>query len=66
MIKIFEYSAKKNNAKKIDEYSTLYPDTSSDSASGRSNGTRLVSARPEIKNIKKDGQNININQPHSY
>jgi len=51
------YSAKKNKAKPILEYSTLKPETSSDSASGRSNGARLVSAKIEIKNIKKSGKN---------
>jgi len=31
---ILLYSAKKKNVKPIEEYSTLYPDTNSDSASG--------------------------------
>jgi len=57
IIKIFEYSAKKNNTKVVAAYSTLYPDTSSDSASGRSNGTRLVSANAAIKNNNKLGHN---------
>jgi hypothetical protein len=35
---ILLYSARKNNAKPIAEYSTLYPETNSASASGRSNG----------------------------
>jgi hypothetical protein len=35
---IFEYSPKENKAKLIAEYSTLYPDTNSASASGKSNG----------------------------
>lgn len=48
------YSAKKNKAKNMDEYSTLYPATNSASASGRSKGILFVSARPLIKNnIKK-------------
>jgi hypothetical protein len=51
------YSAKKNKAKPILEYSTLKPDTSSDSASGRSNGALLVSAKIETKNIKNKGKN---------
>ena len=50
------YSAKKNKAKPILEYSTLNPDTSSDSASGKSNGARFVSAKIDIKNIKKRGK----------
>ena len=49
---ILLYSAKKNIAKNKDEYSTLYPATSSDSASGKSNGARLVSAKIEQKNIR--------------
>jgi hypothetical protein len=35
---ILLYSAKKNNAKPIAEYSTLYPETNSASASGKSKG----------------------------
>ena len=37
------YSARKNIAKLSDEYSVWKPATSSPSASGRSNGARLVS-----------------------
>jgi hypothetical protein len=58
LIKIIEpYSAKKNNAKPILEYSTLKPETNSDSASGKSKGARLVSANIEIKNIKNNEKN---------
>jgi len=58
LIKIIEqYSAKKNSAKPILEYSTLKPETNSDSASGRSNGARFVSASIEIKNINSKGAN---------
>ena len=53
---IWEYSARKNIAKVIAEYSTLNPETSSDSPSVRSKGARLVSARAEIKNIIKTGK----------
>jgi len=57
LIKIIDpYSAKKNKAKPILAYSTLNPDTSSDSASGKSKGARLVSARIEIRNIKNNGK----------
>jgi hypothetical protein len=49
------YSAKKNNANPILEYSTLNPETSSDSASGKSNGALLVSAKILIRNIKNSG-----------
>lgn len=45
------YSARKNNAKVIAEYSTLYPDTNSDSPSVKSKGGRLVSASADTKNI---------------
>ena len=37
------YSARKNSANFIEEYSVWYPPTSSPSPSGRSNGSRLVS-----------------------
>ncbi len=37
------YSARKKNANLIEEYSVWNPPTSSPSASGRSNGARLVS-----------------------
>jgi hypothetical protein len=50
------YSAKKNKAKPMLEYSTLNPDTSSLSASGRSNGALFVSAKIETKNIKHNGK----------
>ena len=54
---ILLYSAKKNSAKVMAEYSTLKPATSSASASGRSNGARLVSANNEIKNTTQVGNN---------
>jgi len=50
------YSAKKNSAKAIDEYSMLYPATISASASGRSKGVRLVSAKAAIKKIMANGK----------
>jgi hypothetical protein len=50
------YSARKNSANPLAEYSTLYPDTSSASASGRSKGCRLVSASVVIKKIIKIGK----------
>ena len=52
---MWEYSARKNKAKDIEEYSTLYPDTNSDSPSVKSNGALLVSAKHDIKNINPDG-----------
>jgi len=51
IISIFPYSPKEKRAKVIAEYSTLYPETSSASASGRSNGCLFVSAKEQIKNI---------------
>ncbi len=45
---ILAYSPRKNKAKVIAEYSTLYPDTNSASASGKSNGCLLVSASIKI------------------
>jgi len=57
LIKIIDpYSAKKKRANPILAYSTLKPETNSDSASGKSKGARFVSARIEIKNIKKSGK----------
>ena len=52
---ILLYSAKKNKANPIEEYSTLKPLTSSLSASGRSKGALFVSAKILTKNIKKRG-----------
>ena len=60
-IKIMElYSPRKNKAKPILEYSTLYPDTSSLSASGKSNGALFVSAKILTKNIKKQGNSASM------
>src|SRR3982751_372930 len=42
------YSARKNIANAMPEYSTMWPATISDSPSTTSNGARLVSAIPEI------------------
>src|SRR3954465_2925984 len=46
---MFMYSAMKNSAKLIPEYSTMWPATISDSPSTTSNGARLVSATPDTK-----------------
>lgn len=51
IIIILAYSARKNRANGPAAYSTLNPETSSDSPSVRSNGARLVSARVEINHI---------------
>lgn len=50
------YSAMKNRANGPAAYSTLNPDTNSDSPSVRSNGARFVSARVEIYHIIPSGQ----------
>ena len=50
---MFPYSARKKNANRIPLYSVWKPATSSDSASGMSNGVRFVSARPQMKNSTK-------------
>ena len=50
------YSAIKNNANGPAAYSTLNPDTNSDSPSVRSKGARFVSARVEINHIMAMGQ----------
>lgn len=55
--KIEEYSAKKNKAKLIAEYSTLYPETNSDSASGKSKGCLFVSAKMHTKKSKNGKKN---------
>ena len=46
---MFMYSAMKNMANRIEEYSVWNPPTSSPSASGRSKGARLVSPTMEIR-----------------
>ncbi len=55
IIIILVYSAIKNRANGPAAYSTLKPDTSSDSPSVRSKGARLVSASVEINHIIANG-----------
>src|SRR5579862_478295 len=52
-VTMLAYSAMKNEANFMLEYSVWNPATSSFSASGRSKGTRLVSANAAITNKKK-------------
>src|SRR6266571_2467754 len=52
----------RNSAKAIEEYSTKYPATSSDSPSTRSKGERLVSAKPETKKMIAMGNSGITNQ----
>src|SRR3546814_10362059 len=62
------YSPRKKSAKAIAEYSEKYPATSSDSASGRSKGARLVSASAEMKkitNIGRSGSQYQENRPQA-
>lgn len=57
---MFAYSARKNRAKGPAAYSTLNPETSSDSPSVRSKGARLVSASVETYHIMASGQQEKI------
>ena len=59
---ILEYSPKENNANPIAEYSTLYPETNSASASGKSKGCRFVSASVVTKKIRKIGNSGKTSQ----
>lgn len=59
---MWPYSDKKKRAKVIAEYSTLKPETNSDSPSAKSKGALLVSAKEEIKNITKAGNKGKKNQ----
>src|SRR3954454_6658406 len=51
------YSARKNMANLIEAYSVWNPATSSVSASGRSNGARLVSPTIDTRYMRNDGIN---------
>src|ERR687893_608770 len=62
-VTMFTYSARKNSANFNDEYSVWKPPTSSDSASGRSNGARLVSPTIEITKTTKLGASSSRYQP---
>lgn len=50
---MLEYSAKKINANHPPIYSTLKPDTNSDSPSAKSNGLRFTSAKHLVNHRKK-------------
>src|SRR3954451_9631623 len=54
IVTMFAYSAIKKAAKLIELYSVWNPATSSFSASGKSNGIRLVSANAAIMNTTKE------------
>src|SRR6185312_615313 len=53
------YSARKNSANAMPEYSTWKPATISDSPSATSKGARLVSATPEMKYTTSSGSSQN-------
>src|SRR5436853_383370 len=53
------YSARKNSANAMPEYSTWKPATISDSPSATSKGARLVSATPEMKYTINSGNSQN-------
>lgn len=55
IMRILAYSAKKNSANGPPAYSTLNPETSSDSPSVKSNGARFVSARVDTYHIIASG-----------
>lgn len=57
---ILAYSARKNSAKGPAAYSTLKPETNSDSPSVKSKGARFVSARVETYHIIARGQQEKI------
>lgn len=63
--KILVYSAIKINANNPLLYSTLNPDTSSDSPSAKSNGVRFVSARFVMNQITARGRNITTGHENS-
>src|SRR5690242_20067596 len=64
MVAIATYSPRKNSRNGVEEYSTAKPATSSDSASTRSNGGRLVSASEDTKNTTNIGNSGSQNQPN--
>src|SRR6201985_2471800 len=55
MVVIATYSPSMNSRYGVEPYSTMKPATSSDSASTRSNGGRLVSGSAEMKNTMHIG-----------
>lgn len=62
--RMLAYSAIKISANPPALYSTLKPDTSSDSPSAKSNGVRFVSARHEINHVDSRGRVINAGHVH--
>src|SRR5580658_3799345 len=64
MVPIATYSPSMNIMYGVEPYSTMKPATNSDSASTRSNGGRLVSAKAEMKKITNIGNSQNQYQPN--
>lgn len=56
----------KSTAKPPPAYSTLNPETSSDSPSTKSNGARFVSATVEMNHITKIGEMTTPNQTKAW
>src|SRR5881296_732636 len=65
IVVIATYSPSMNSRYGVEPYSTMKPATSSDSASTRSNGGRLVSASAEMKNTMNIGNSGSQYQPNS-
>src|SRR5215203_6708802 len=63
IVAIATYSPNMNNRYGVEPYSTMKPATSSDSASTRSNGGRLVSASAEMKKMMNIGNSGSQYQP---
>src|SRR3954469_11896056 len=63
IVAIATYSPSMNIMYGVEPYSTMKPATSSDSASTRSNGGRLVSASAETKNTTNIGKSGSQYQP---
>src|ERR1700685_4741173 len=63
IVVIATYSPSMNNRYGVEPYSTMKPATSSDSASTRSNGGRVVSASAETKNTTNIGNSHSQYQP---
>ena len=66
MSRMLAYSARKKRAKGPPAYSTLKPETNSDSPSVRSKGERLVSARVDTYHIIARGQAGRMSQTASW
>src|ERR1051325_11624873 len=63
IVVIATYSPSMNSRYGVEPYSTMKPATSSDSASTRSNGGRLVSASAETENTTTIGDSHSQYQP---